>query len=215
LIPFSPEDPFPLLPEGKYSYQEQQEHSAKVDMWLELKTEETEAKLKKSPTQQLWVDLPVQAMLTPYTEIREILEKFDSEKPIKLIDLGSGYGRIGFVIARHFPNWKFIGYELVEERVIRAREALAKNPCARISFEVTDLTKSRPEVGDVFFIYDYGTRRAIEKTLQDLKDIAQAKKIIVIGRGRASRDAIERQHPWLSQVVEPTHFSHYSIYRSA
>ena len=54
----------------------------------------------------------------------------------------------------------------------------------------------------------------IEKTLNDLRGIALRRPIAVVGRGRASRDAIERHHPWLSQVVPPSHHGIYSIYRS-
>jgi hypothetical protein len=213
---FNADDPFPLLESGKHSYKEQQEHSAIVDQWLGLNTEETEALISANPNQQLWLKIPVAAMQTPYSEIREILSHFDVQRKLLVVDLGSAYGRMGFVIARHFPNWNFIGYEVVPERVARSREALSAHPCDRVRFEVADLNDENvtPEAGDIFFIYDYGTRDAIGKTLVDLQAIAKQKTITVIGRGRASRDAIERNHPWLSQVENPEHYPHYSLYRS-
>ncbi len=223
-LKFNEDDPYPLLETGKYSYQEQQEHSALVDQWLGLRTAETEIQIaqnlsKNKPeqaNQQLWLKIPLAAMQTPYSEIREILSHFEVEKPLLIIDLGCAYGRMGFVIAKHFPNWKFVGYEVVSLRVLRAIEAINKSPCERVQFEVADLSEKsfKPVLGDVFFLYDYGTREAIEKTLQDLQEIAKQKTIIVIGRGRASRDAIERNHPWLSQVAQPQHFPHYSLYRT-
>ncbi len=73
----------------------------------------------------------------------------------------------------------------------------------------------KPDAADFFFIYDYGTRPAVQKTLEDLREIARSRPITVVGRGRLSRDAIERQHPWLSQVCPPRHFKNYSIYSSA
>jgi hypothetical protein len=72
----------------------------------------------------------------------------------------------------------------------------------------------RPLAAEFYFIYDYGTPRAISKTLEDLRVIAQRQAITVVGRGRSSRDAIEREQPWLSQVMKPEHHGHYSIYRS-
>jgi len=34
----------------------------------------------------------------------------------------------------------------------------------------------------------------------------------VVGRGRSTRDQIERQHPWLSQLVKPLQRGHSGIY---
>ena len=218
MIEFDPKNPFPLLASGSYTYREAQEHARKADEWLGLQTEKTENSLNLSSSgHQLWLDLPIQTMLTPYVEIREILSHFDVDRSLTVIDLGSAYGRMGFVIGRHFENWKFIGYEFVKERVEQAEDCIDPKVKGRVRNIVADLSSEEmcPEAGDVFFIYDYGNRAAIQKTLLDLQAFAMKKPITVVGRGRASRDAIEREHPWLSQVVPPQHFAHYSIYRSA
>ena len=215
MLEFTPADPFPL-PQGA-SYAEAQAHARTVDEWLGMNTEPIEARLAEagSPTdQQLWIGLPTQSLLTPYTEIRELLERLSLKPDETVVDLGAGYGRMSFVIARHFPGVRFVGYEYVRERVEEANRALAKFGASPI--EVVDLKDPAffPIEADYYFLYDYGTRDAIEKTLQDLRVIAQSRAITVIGRGRASRDAIERWHPWLSGVVAPEHFAHYSIYRT-
>jgi hypothetical protein len=72
-----------------------------------------------------------------------------------------------------------------------------------------------PAPADIYFMYDFGSRDAIEKTLHDLREIAKTRPITVVGRGRSSRDAIELRHPWLSQVTQPLHTKNYSVYRSA
>ena len=122
---------------------------------------------------------------------------------------------MGWVMARHFPNVNFIGYEFVKERVEEVRRCW-KGTHSTFKILVADLSTIdfAPAAAEYYFIYDFGSRQAIEKTLQDLRKIAQERPITVVGRGRASRDAIERQHPWLSQMNAPEHFGNYSIYRS-
>lgn len=224
MIKFNPDDPYPLLPPGSYTYLESQEHARQVDAWLGLATEAIEQKISKrlNPSdfqadQQLWIDLPVETLQTPYVEIREILSLLPLREGSKLIDLGCGYGRLGVVLARHYPEVHFLGYEFVEERVAKAGELLAQIGANRARIEKADLSDRNfsPEKGDIYFLYDYGSRSAIAKTLEDLRMIAQSEPIIVVGRGRASRDAIELNQPWLSQVVKPKHFPHYSIYFSS
>jgi hypothetical protein len=86
-----------------------------------------------------------------------------------------------------------------------------------VTLECADLADPafKPRLADFYFIYDFGSRPAIAKTLADLSLVARQGPITVVGRGRASRDEVERRHPWLSEVVEPEHLPRYSIYRSA
>ena len=225
MIKFDERDPYPLLEPGTHTYPEAQEHSKKVDKWLGLQTEQVEAVLLENAPpariagkrQELWIGLPTQALLTPYTEIRRVLEQIQLRAEQTVVDLGAGYARIGFVIGAHYPKTHFIGYEYVKERVVEAKRCLQKWPYPLIEVYEADLSSEdfQPLPADVYFLYDYGTREAIAKTLEDLRIIAQNRAITVIGRGRASRDAIERLCPWLSQVIPPHHYEHYSIYRTA
>lgn len=220
LTSFDPADPYPLAFAG--DYRDAQAHAGAVDAWLGLGAEAVESSLngRQSPEgQRLWLGLPVQAMLTPYVELRAMLERLSPRPGETVIDLGAGYGRMGFVLARHFSQVRFVGYELVAERVAEGRRALdlagARAPGVRL--EAADLAAESFELppAEHYFIYDYGSRGAIDKTLGDLRRIAGRRAITVIGRGRATRDAIERGHPWLAEVVQPEHCGNFSIYRSA
>lgn len=217
---FDPRDPYPLLDPASHTYAEAQAHAAEVDRWLGLDTAAVEASLPledlRATGQQLWLDLPVPAMLTPYTELRWLLTRLDPSRGSKVIDLGAGYGRLAFVIMRHHPGVSFLGYELVAARVEAARRVLRTAPPSDIRLECADLAVANfaPAPADLYFLYDYGTRDAIEKTLEDLRHVARHRGITVAARGRASRDAIDHRHPWLSQVVRPEHHAHVSIYRS-
>ncbi len=228
MIPFDPSDPFPLLAASAADYAEAQAHSEKTDAWLGLKTHSTENEItrsqpleKRTPDQQLWIELPVKTLLTPYTEIRDLLERLAPPPGSTMVDLGAGYGRMAFVIARHFPDVRFIGYEYVRPRVLEAQRCLklfcpSAFSSGKISVEEADLSTAsfRPAPAEFYFLYDFGSRSAIDKCLHDLRGIARSRAITVVGRGRSSRDAIERAHPWLSQIHAPEHFAHSSIYRS-
>ena len=228
MLKFTPNEPFPLLESSSHTYLEAQIHAAAVDAWLGLETEKIEKTLASQGCraratgsmkvkQELWIGLAVKSLLTPYTEIRSLLKVLDPKAGETVVDLGAGYGRMGFVIARHYPQVHFVGYEYVGERVQESQRCLAHLKPGLVKMEHADLSSIdfTPQEADYYFIYDFGTPKAIEKTLHDLRRIAQRRTITVVGRGRSSRDIIERHHPWLSQVVQPRHFAHSSIYRSA
>lgn len=223
-LKLNPENPFPLLAEDSHSYQEAQEYSVLVDAWLGFNTEEIEKTLlRKARTPenadsevQAWIGLPVQAMQTPYTEIRTILSVLNPQPHQSIIDLGCGYGRMAHVLGRHHPEVHFIGYELINERVLEGMRILQKFNYPRVSLKTQDLSDPEfiPKSADCYFIFDFGSRLAIEKTLEDLKVIAQKKNIRVIARGRGTRHWIYQGHPWLYAINEPTVFDHFTIFRS-
>jgi hypothetical protein len=217
-----PKDPYPLRPD--FTDLQAMEYSEAVDQWLGFDIPKAEQQIharlghsRLGDAQEYWVGLNIQSLLTPYTEIRILLDRLALKSGDQLIDLGAGYGRIGFVIGHDYPESRFIGYEAVAERVQETQRCLERFHYPNVRMELADLSDPafKPEPADFYFIYDYGTRPAVEKTLEDLREIARARKITVIGRGRLSRDAIERHHPWLSQVQPPRHFKNYSIYSSA
>jgi hypothetical protein len=216
---FDPQDPYPL---ESMSYPEAQRHAGAVDLWLGLRIDEVEADISfknqsSGPRdQQKWGGLAPQVLLTPYTELRAMLADVGLKNSDCVVDLGAGYGRMGFVLAKHYPEVQFVGYEILEERVREAKRCLENHSCHRAKMICADLSATDffPVLANVYFIYDYGSRLAVVKTLEDLKKIAQTRPITVIGRGRLSRDLIERETPWLSQVIKPSHRGNFSIYRS-
>ncbi|MDZ4676742.1 MAG: class I SAM-dependent methyltransferase [Oligoflexia bacterium] len=226
MISFLNSDPYPLLPSESHSYAQAQQHSHHVDEWLGLQSEKIEKNLSENgcalkaghskERQELWIGLAVKSLLTPYTEIRSMLEKLNPQAGSVVVDLGAAYGRMGFVIGRHYPDVNFVGYEFVGERVKEGRRCLEAFKYNLVKLEHADLSSPdfTPLNADYYFIYDYGNEKAVEKTLHDLRRIAQTREITVIGRGRLSRELIERRHPWLSRMKTPEHCGHISIYRT-
>jgi hypothetical protein len=214
---FNPADPFPLFDIEEISYREAQSHAFETDTYLGLRTIEIEASLDGGKSdQELWIGLPVQALMTPYTELRQILDRLKPQPGQLIIDCGAAYGRMGFVMGEHFPEVNFLGFEIVPERVEEGQRCLALRHCNSaklICTNIDDPSFEMPEA-DVYFVYDFSFRKSIDRLLERLQKIALKRKITVVARGRASRDAVDYERPWLSKVVPPEHFPNFSIYRS-
>lgn len=193
-----------------------------MDEYLGFQTEAIEEKLLTEQGAktlesdvQAWIGLPVQAMQTPYTEIRQILSLLRPEPGSTVVDLGCAYGRMAHVVGRHCSQVHFVGYELIPERVIEGRRVLEKFNYPLCRLETADLsaTDFTPPPAEYYFIFDFGSRPAIEKILEDLKKISLQKSITVVARGRGIRNWIYQSHPWLYAVNEPQVFTHFSIFK--
>jgi len=216
-----------ILTASTSGYAAAREHARRVDARLGLRVETIEAELLRRKGSgvfastgdvQDWVGLDPQALLTPYSELLEMLERVGVVPGQTWVDLGAGYGRLGIVMGLLYPATRCLQYELVRERVeegLRVMRELGLGSEQRL--EVQDLTDPEFEIpmADNYFLYDYGSRVAVQKTIEDLRCLAQRRAITVIARGRGSRHWIESNEPWLSQVVPPEHAETYSVYRSA
>jgi hypothetical protein len=210
MLVFDPREPFPLLASGSYSLSEAQTHADHVDRWLGLRTHEVEHDLMRRGCrmrarsthplrQELWIGLATTSLLTPYIEIRRLLAHLNPCPRQTVVDLGAAYGRMGFVIGWHYPQVRFIGYEYVGERVIEARRCLTRFASPLLQLEHVDL--SSPDLtlveADIYFIYDFGNLKAIEKTLHDLRRLAKRRSLQLVVRGRHCRNLIAERHKWL------------------
>lgn len=214
---FDPQDPYPLIPQ--YTYAQAKAHAGLADQWLGFKCQEIENKIftasrrkAAEKEQELWIGLDVQSLQTTYLEFRTMLQALPLKAEDLVVDLGCAYARLAHVMKAHYPQCRYLGYEIVPERVIEAQRVLETS--FPQSIQLLDLNSQPPVSAEYYFLYDYGSNSAISKTLADLKEISKSKKIQVVARGRASRFLIHRDHPWLSEVQDPQHFETFSIYRS-
>jgi hypothetical protein len=204
-------------------YAEEKSLAEARDRALGLDTAATEAEIgarlaREAPDRErrTWNHLSPQVFQTPYAELARIVREADPERRARVwADLGAAYGRLGIVLSEIRPDARFIGIELVPERVREGRRvyrALGLDPETLIA---ADLRGHALPAADLYFIYDFGPRAEIEGVLAALRPHALLRPITVVGRGRGVRDAIERRHPWLAGVIPPVHGPHSSIYRSA
>lgn len=220
MIKFDPQDLFPLYSLDAYTYSEAQAHAAWVDQELGFEISAVEKKIRKEnkceDQQQNWQHLSPQAFQTPYVELRNIVELLELQPEDHLVDLGCAYGRMGFVIGCHKSQARFTGFELEELRVIEAKRVLLKRGFRNVHFVQGDLSSVSFVIplANVYFIFDYGSAEAVQKTLEDLRKLAQTQQIKVVARGKLVRFWIHKEHPWLAEVNQAQHFAHFSIYRS-
>lgn len=199
------------------TYEERKLASEGIDRFLGFRIEACEDAIRARPTEhENWSRLSPQIFQTPYEELAEVVERVDPEHVASSwADLGAGYGRLGLVLATLRPKSQFVGIELEPERVDEANRIFKRLHLERARLLEGDLTRAPLPDAAVYFIYDFGTREAVDLVLERLRDRARSERVIVVGRGRRIRDAIERENPWLSAVLPPEHSQHYSIYRSA
>lgn len=197
-------------------YVEAKVYAAKMDLELGFRISEIEKKLSKVQDANYWIGLAPEILQTPYSEFFEIMNRLNLHDGSLIIDIGAAYGRLGHVIGKSFPNQNFLGFEVVRERVQEGNRVLALFNYPNVCLKEADVSMETfcLPVADVYFIYDFGNADHIRKILADVGEISKTKSVKVVGRGRLSRDLIERENPWLSQVVSPQHFKNYSIYQT-
>jgi hypothetical protein len=231
--------PLPTL--ETYSYVEAKAFSRQLDHELGFRIEAVEQVILESHPHTPWAGLEPQALQTPYPEIRMMLATLGLQSGQTIVDLGAAYGRMGLVVAAFYPDVRFIGYEV---SVDRAREGNRVFERIKPAFENGNVPSDFPTISqkiepstfgpgmielrcedisrtdwslpdsDVYFIYDFGDLESIIRVIDLLKKQARQQPITVVGRGRRTRDHIERHEPWLSQVNSPDHCGNFSIYRS-
>jgi SAM-dependent methyltransferase len=156
---------------------------------------------------QTWIGLDPEVLQTPYHELVDICRSLDLRSGQRVVDLGAGYGRLGFVLHHLHPGVKFLGLEFVKERVaegtrvLRAHQVdgeLVEEDLNREGFVVPD--------AEVFFIYDYGKVPHIRRTLQ------QIRSGLVVARGRGCQSLIDHEFAYAIRL-ENIRDERFSIYR--
>lgn len=206
------------LQENISSYPEAKIHSAKLDLDFGFDCENIESQLIKDNDHDrvLWIGLDLQVLQTPYSEILAMLTHANLKDGEHAIDLGAGYGRMGMVIGYLFPTLKFTGFEFVNERVLDGNKIYAQHEIRNSKMIYADLAADEFQIpdADLYFIYDFGSKKDVYVALEKLRVKAQSKNIQVIARGGGVRNWIIQDFPWLSQMVPYDRFEHWTLFRS-
>lgn len=161
---------------------------------------------------QTWVGLHPNTLQTPYEELREVCDLLGLRAGETVVDLGAGYGRLGFTLATLYPRVRFLGVEYVKERVQEGRKALSKLRRPEIRLIQGDLSQRTfilPEAQH-YFIYDFGKVEHIRKILKKFSKLSDERRYKLVARGKGIRSLIEVEFPWL---IEKHRLRNLSIYQ--
>ncbi|MFT6069038.1 MAG: precorrin-6B methylase 2 [Bacteriovoracaceae bacterium] len=138
---------------------------------------------------------------THYSILMDLFNYLSPESGESFIDIGSGFGRVGLFIGLCFPDLKYQGYELVEERVNCADTVRLRNQFKNIDFKTQDLLDPSFEIpsADYYFLYDPLEKEDLKNFYLKLKSKPSHKIIAFEGY-----DDFILEHlnscPWLREV---------------
>ncbi len=125
-----------------------------------------------------------------YSTILLALNHLNIEEGHQLVELGSGYGRVGLVSAILEPRLNIVGYEFVPHRVEIAQEACESLELSdSLEFKVQDLSEetfSLPEA-DIFYLYDPFNESTYKLMTSQILNISRRKKVTVVTKGNAKK----------------------------
>jgi hypothetical protein len=136
---------------------------------------------------------------TSYSSILLALDRANIKKGARVLDLGSGYGRVGFVLGLLRPDISFTGYEYVNHRVLDSKAVCKRLALANIEFETRDLSAFQLPRADVYYMYDPFSRETYAFVLNQLIAYGGEQPVTIITKGRANtwvRDALV-DHGWM------------------
>jgi precorrin-6B methylase 2 len=141
-----------------------------------------------------------------YSTIILALNAIDIKPGTKMIDLGSGYGRVGLVCSLIRTDIEFIGFEYVPHRVeISNKACLDLGLQDTLNFQTQDLSSESfiiPEA-DVYYMYDPFSKDTYKSVLKQIVDISKRKDITVVtkGNGRGLLEELSSENSWAMPIL--------------
>ncbi|MFN8790427.1 MAG: hypothetical protein ACK5Y2_03115 [Bdellovibrionales bacterium] len=168
------------------------------------------------PQQQYWFGLDLQSLQTPYSELVEMIKSLNPQVGDLWLDLGAAYGRLGVVLGFLRPGVRFVGYEYVDERVEEGSRIFKFWNLRQAKMRQVDLASKGFELGraQVYFLYDFGSKRDVYSVLEKLRLQAQQGPICVVARGRGVRQWILQDFPWLSSQESLSPYPNWTVFQS-
>ncbi len=135
---------------------------------------------------QTWVGFDFQIFQTSYHDLKAMFELIRPKAGERIVDLGAGYGRMGIYLHHFYPQTEFLGVEIVKERVDEGNRVLVALGASDKKLAAIDLDKlTKLPLGDIFFIYDFGSVAHIERVLEQLKHTPR--RLLVV-KGQIARE---------------------------
>jgi Methyltransferase domain len=125
---------------------------------------------------------------TSYSSLLTTLQALSLPSKATMVDLGSGFGRIGFTLGCLRPDVQFVGYEYVDHRVQMSKDVAMKMGLTNVQFFTQDLSDRdfKIPVADVYYMFDPFNRETYAYVLDQLIEIGKSKSITIVTKGRAN-----------------------------
>jgi hypothetical protein len=122
-----------------------------------------------------------------YSNILESLDRLSLPTGGHVVDLGSGFGRVGFVFGLLRSDIQFTGYELVSGRVDVANRVCADFDLDTVRFfsqDLSDLSFRVPEA-DAYYLYDPFNAKTYERVVGQIEAWGHERSVQVVTKGHA------------------------------
>ncbi|MFG1492330.1 methyltransferase domain-containing protein [Halobacteriovorax sp. ZH4_bin.1] len=141
-----------------------------------------------------------------YSTILLALDQIDAAKGSSIVDLGSGYGRVGLVCSLVRPDLNFVGYEYVPHRV-----EVSNNACEELGleenlvFKVQDLSLKSFSIpiADIYYLYDPFSKETYEYVLKQILEISRQQEVTIVTKGNANiwLNILADENGWPSPTI--------------
>lgn len=172
-----------------------------IDTLLELNYETADEKNYSSLSAERLYEGAGVGVQSSFASIIMAIDLIETESPLTIVDLGSGYGRFGFALGLLRPDVNFFGFEFVNHRVIMSNATCRNlNIENQIHFITQDLSvlDFKIPVADIYYMYDPFTSDTYRHVLNQLLQISKDKRIRIITKGNSIA--------WLREFAEENHW---------
>ncbi len=152
---------------------------------------------------------------TKFSALLDIFSVLNLPPDSQMVDLGSGFGRIGNFVGLTRPDIQFLGYELIKERVDLAQETAQRFDFNRVGYQQQDLSDPQftPKAADIYYMFDPTTKEVRQKIFKDLEQVHEKQSFrLIVSSGWSNNILAElRKLPWLKEGVSIDHGQHYKM----
>jgi hypothetical protein len=136
-----------------------------------------------------------------YSTVLTALRYLDPANGARIIDLGSGYGRVGLIVGLLRPDIDFIGYEYVPHRVdIASSSTESFGLQEHVHFYTQDLSLKEFQIpeADIYYMYDPFSDETYGHVLSQLVEMSRHRRITIVTKGNARAWLLEaaRREGW-------------------
>jgi hypothetical protein len=159
-----------------------------LDLLFELNYDQDKFTTHQSQSSERLYEGSGVGVQTGYSSIFKTLKKLNPSKSSRFIDLGSGYGRLGFILGLLRPDIDFKGYEYIKHRVKASNRTCHKYGLeSHVQFIAQDLAQKdfQIPIADFYYLYDPFTEETYHHVLKQLVDISHSQNICIMTKGNA------------------------------